>query len=67
MAIEELLPHLKYSKCDCAIDYKADLGIVNGICPQHPKSVLLINGRNMEAHKRYIESRKLDKERDKPI
>lgn len=58
MVIEEMLKHLKYSKCNCEVDYKKDLGIINGQCPVHAKSMLLVDGLRVEA---FIKLKKLDR------
>lgn len=52
MLNKEILDRLSYSKCDCPIDYRANLGVVNGICPKHPESKLLIDGTYAEAKRR---------------
>jgi hypothetical protein len=67
MAIKELLEHLSYSKCDCQIDYREELGIVNGVCPKHLGSVLMVNGVRMEAFKRALEQKKIDKAKRKTV
>lgn len=57
---KELLKALKYSACDCAIDYKEKLGIVNGICPNHSNSHLMINGIRADAIQKLKPKKKLD-------
>ena len=58
MFTEEVLAHLSY-ECECPLDIKEDLGIVNGVCPKHPKNVLLFDGITIEAYKKnLIENRK---------
>lgn len=55
---EEILKRMSYSKCDCPPDYKKGLGIVNGICPNHDKSRLLLDGIPIEAYKKIMETKK---------
>lgn len=51
MPIKELLKHLKYSRCDCPIDFRKTIGVINGRCPRHSDSVLLVNGLPYEFYK----------------
>lgn len=67
MAIKELLEYLSYSKCDCPIDYREELGIVNGVCPKHSGSVLMVNGVRMEVFKKRLEQQKIDKAKHKSV
>ena len=61
MAIKELIEHLSYNGCNCPVDFKEDLGIVNGVCPRHKKSVLLVKGVRVEVFLRELNKRKLDR------
>lgn len=61
MAIEEIIDKLRYSKCDCPIDYKEELGIVNGVCPKHAHSVLLVNGVRLEVLKKAVDRKGFDR------
>lgn len=67
MAIEQLLQNLKYSKCDCPIDYRESLGIVNGVCPNHKDSVLMVNGVRMEVFQKMMQKQKLDTKSNKAV
>lgn len=53
VTIEELMKHLSYRGCDCPPDYKADLGIFNGVCPKHGGK-LLVDGKTVEEKHREI-------------
>ena len=68
MAIKELLPHLSYSLCDCQIDYREELGIVNGQCKYHPNSKLMVDGVRMEVYLKALkEKQRLDKKKAKSV
>lgn len=67
MAIKDLLEYLSYSKCDCPVDYREELGIVNGVCPVHKDSVLMVNGVRMEVFQREMQKRKLDNQKAKVV
>ncbi len=67
MAIKNLLEHLSYSECDCPVDYREELGIVNGVCPKHKGSVLLVNGIRMSVLLKLREQEKIDKMRTKVV
>jgi len=57
MFTENVLSHLSY-KCECPLDIKKDLGIVNGICPNHPENKLLFDGMDLKAYKTFLEKKK---------
>lgn len=57
MFTEEVLNHLSY-KCECPLDIKKDLGVVNGICPNHPDNKLLFDGMDLNTYKAFLESKK---------
>lgn len=59
MDFKEILTHLEYSACDCEVDYKPELHVVNGKCPNHPKSFLLVDGVPVEFYERV--AKKFDK------
>lgn len=61
MAIKELLERLSYSKCDCPIDYREEIGIVNGVCPNHKDSVLMVDGVRMEVFQRQARKKSFDR------
>lgn len=67
MAIQDLVEYLNYSKCDCAVDYREDLGIVNGVCPKHSNSELLVKGVRVNVFLRELEKKKLDKRDSKVV
>lgn len=67
MAIKDLLERLSYSKCDCPVDYREELGIVNGVCPNHKDSVLTVNGIRMEVFQREMQKRKVDNKSVKAV
>lgn len=56
MLDKEVLEHLSYSKCDCPIDYKAELGIVNAVCPKHSNSTLLVDGIHIEIYSKMVKA-----------
>lgn len=60
MAIKELLSRLSYSACDCAIDYREEIGVVNGVCNNHDGSVLLVDGVRMEVYQQVLKQKQLD-------
>lgn len=51
---KEILTRLSYSKCDCDVDYRPEIGIVNGICPNHPDSKLLVDGVRIEHYQKMV-------------
>jgi hypothetical protein len=67
MAIKDLLEYLSYSKCDCSVDYRETLGIVNGVCPHHKDSVLMVNGVRMEVFQKEMKKRQFDTEPKKIV
>lgn len=60
MAIKDLLERLSYSKCDCPVDYREEIGIVNGVCPKHPKSNLLVDGIRIEIYQKVMQQKRFD-------
>jgi hypothetical protein len=67
MAIKEILDKLSYSKCACPIDYREEIGIVNGVCPKHKDSVLMVNGVRMEVYMKAMQQRKVDSKPSKIV
>lgn len=55
---KELLKRMKYSRCECPVDVRPSLGIVNGVCPRHSGSRLLIDGVPVEIYGRVLEAKK---------
>lgn len=56
MFTEEILQHLSYT-CGCPLDVRKDIGVVNGKCPNHKKSTLLVDGMPIEAYKKFLEKK----------
>lgn len=55
MSLEkDILNRLSYSKCDCKIDYRPEIGVVNGVCPKHENSRLLVDGVRIEHYQKSI-------------
>lgn len=59
MAIKDIIEHLQYDKCDCPVDYREGLEVVNGECPNHLNSKLLVDGVRIDIYAK-VKSR-LDK------
>jgi len=57
MFTQEVLTHLSYA-CGCPLDIREKIGVVNGVCPNHPENKLLFDGMALEAYKSYVNSRK---------
>lgn len=56
MLNKELLEVLSY-KCGCPLDIRESLGIVNGICPTHPKNKLLYDGMDLATYQAFMKRR----------
>lgn len=55
MSLEkDVLKRLSYSKCDCEVDYRPVIGIVNAICPRHENSRLLVDGVRIEHYQKMV-------------
>lgn len=66
MSLEkEILNRLSYSKCSCPIDYRETIGIVNGVCPKHEKSKLLVDGVRIELYQKIVASQVKEQEEKK--
>jgi len=65
MFTEEVIKRLSYA-CGCPLDIKKTIGVVNGICPKHPKNTLLFDGMDLKAYQALLKS-KLDKEKSKDV
>jgi hypothetical protein len=64
MFTEEVLEKLSY-KCGCQLDVKPALGIINGLCPNHPENKLLFDGMPLETYKAFLQAKKKKLDRDK--
>lgn len=60
MEVEEMLKHLSYKGCDCPIDRRENVGIINGFCPIH-RGGLLFDGIPIETYKKLLAQREVDK------
>ena len=45
------------------MDYRPEIGIINGVCPKHSNSKLLVDGIRLEHYQRMVKdkAKKLDK------
>ncbi len=67
MAMKDLIAYLNYGKCDCDVDYREEIGVVNGVCPKHPNSELMVKGVRVGVFLKELEKRKLDKKGSKVV
>lgn len=65
MFTEEILQHLSY-KCGCPLDIRESMGVVNGICPKHPKNKLLFKGLDLRTFQSLLKAKKKKLENNKP-
>ena len=58
MLEKEVLERLSYKNCNCEIDVRNDIGIVNAICPNHYGSILMFDGVPVKDYLRLLEKKK---------